>query len=338
MTQSTFLVINVSRIGDTLFATPAVRAIAAAHPGCHITALAHPQRAEVIEHLPFVARVGGISKRTAFIRGRLARQRYDYAFIYGFDEPLIAYGLRVAQRVVAFRQASDALNRRLYRCVELPPFQSEHAVPQRLRLPAALGIAPAGLRLAYQVAPSEAAAARARLAAAVRRESAPLIGVQVASFHTKAYRDWPIESFAELAQRILDDWPRAHFLIYGGSDERMRTTWLARRLAHRATDYAGRLTLRETAALMSLTQLYIGVDTGPTHIMSTFDVPLVGLYHCGSPSNLTGPLDHPYFYPVEHPRPFGCGADVPMAEISVDTVYDAVRCALSGQAQRAATL
>ena len=61
---SSFLFINVSRIGDTLFATPAMRAVAAAYPGCHITALAHPKRAEVLQGLPFVARVGGITKKT----------------------------------------------------------------------------------------------------------------------------------------------------------------------------------------------------------------------------------------------------------------------------------
>src|SRR2546427_7395130 len=60
-----FLFINVARIGDTLLATPAMRAIATAHPGCRITALAHPKRAEVLRGLSFVARVGGITKNTA---------------------------------------------------------------------------------------------------------------------------------------------------------------------------------------------------------------------------------------------------------------------------------
>src|SRR5258706_318255 len=47
-----------------------MRAIATAHPGCRITALAHPKRAEVLRGLPFVARVGGITKNTAPWRGR----------------------------------------------------------------------------------------------------------------------------------------------------------------------------------------------------------------------------------------------------------------------------
>jgi heptosyltransferase-3 len=326
-----FLFINVARIGDTLFATPAMRAVAAAYPGCHITALAHPKRAEVLQGLPFVERVGRITKKTAPWRGRFGRERYDYAVVYGFDEPLVAYALRVAERVVAFRQKNDALNRRLYRCVETPPFQSEHAVDHHLRLPAALDVAAAGRRIAYRVLPDEATAARARLAVDVPVDAGPLIGLQVASFPTKDYRNWPIEHFAGLARAILAEWPRAHFLIYGGAEDRRHTRWLGQQLGARAVLYAGRLTLRETAALMSLTHLYVGVDTGPTHIMSAFDIPLVGLYHCLSSTRHTGPLDHPCLYALDHPRldRGDCTKETPMSEISVETVYAAVRRALA---------
>jgi heptosyltransferase-3 len=96
-----------------------------------------------------------------------------------------------------------------------------------------------------------------------------------------------------------------------------------------ATLYAGRLRLRETAALMSITDLYLGVDTGPTHVMSAFDVPLVGLYHCFSPGRLIGPLDHPCFYAVDHPRPYPCATETTMAEIPVETVYVAMQRALA---------
>jgi heptosyltransferase-3 len=325
-----FLFINVSRIGDTLLATPAIRAVAAAHPDAMITVLAHPKRADVIRELPFVSKVGTITKRTAPWRGRFERWRHDYALVYGFDEPLVAYALRVAERVVAFRQRDESLNRRLYRCVEIPRPRSEHAVSLHLRLPAALGVTPVGRRIAYRVLPGEASAARARLASDVPAGATPLIGVQAASFPTKPYRDWPIESFAELAARIRAEWPRAHFLIYGGTEERERLKWLGARLGPAATLYAG-MPLRETAAIMSLTDLYIGVDTGPTHIMSAFDIPLVGLYHCLSPSRQVGPLEHPCSYVLDHPWLDGaaCTEQAAMAEISVDAVYAQVRRALT---------
>lgn len=331
-----FLVVNVSRIGDTLLATPAIRAIARAYPAARIAALCHPKRAEVLEHLPLVERVGKITKHSALARGWLPGRRYDYALVYGFDGALVEFGLRAANKVVAFRQASEALNRRLHRAVDVPAFQSEHSVSQLLRLPAALGIEPAGLRLAYRVTSEEGAWAKALLGRDTPPGGRPLIGLQVASFPTKSYRDWPVEHFAALSDRILAEWTQAHFLVYGGAEERARTGWLSQRLGSRATLYAGRLRLRETAAVMSQTDLFVGVDTGPTHVMSAFDVPLVGLYHCHSPSRLIGALDHPCFYAIDHPRPYPCATDVPMAEIPVETVLAEVLRALADHPPRAA--
>jgi heptosyltransferase-3 len=326
------LVINVSRIGDTLLATPAIRALAAAWPEASVDVLGHPNRIEVLEHLPFVRRVGAISKKSAPFRGWLDRfaKLYDLALVYGHDEALVDYALRVAQRVAAFRQASERINARLAVRVEPSAFQSDHAVPLLLRLPAALGVPPTGMRLSYAVTDAEQAWAAATLARDLPTEATPIVGLQVASFPTKAYRDWPIESFMELCKRIRGNWPQAHFLIFGGGEEQQRTAALKAQLGPAATVYAGRLSLRQTGALMSQLDLYIGVDTGPTHLMSAFDIPLVGLYHGFSRSELIAPLEHPCFFPVDHPLAGpGCSTEVSMADITVDRVWQAVRQALT---------
>lgn len=324
------LIVNVSRIGDTLLATPAIRAMATAFPGAAITCLAHPKRAEILECLPFVAQIGRIEKRAALLRGRFGDRRFDLGFVYGFDETLVAFALRAARHVVAFRQRDAALNRRLARIVDVPPSQSLHAVHRALRLCDALQIPHAGYRLAYQVSEAErawAAGSLRELGLVTRR---PLIGLQVASFPTKSYRDWPVESFAALAQRILASRPDAHFLIFGGAEERQRTAWLAVNLGAAATRFAGVLSLRQTAALMSRTHLYIGVDTGPTHIMSCFDIPLIALYHCNSPSRTYGALEHPRYFALDHPAGSSCAGNPPMSDITVDTVFSAVVEALKG--------
>ncbi|MEW6689104.1 MAG: glycosyltransferase family 9 protein [Pseudomonadota bacterium] len=322
------LFINVCRIGDTLLATPALRALAAAYPGAEITALGHPKRIEVLHHLPWLASAGGISKAGALARGWLAGKAYDLALVYGFDAPLVAYALRAARRVVAFRQADERLNRRLYRAVEPPAFQAAHSVHLALRLTDAIGVPHAGYRLAYRVTEAEARWAESELAPIAGE---PRIGLQVASFPTKAYRDWPLESFAELARRIRARWPEARFLLFGGAEDRGRTRRLAAQLGGCA-DFAGRVSLRQSAALMSRTHLYVGVDTGPTHLMGCFDIPLVALYHCYSPSRLLRPLEHPCFHPVDHPRPYPCATETPMGEIAVEAVFGAVERALGASA------
>ncbi len=327
------LVINVSRIGDTLLATPATRALAHAWPRARITFLGHPRRAEVACHLPFIAEVDTITKYRARWKGWLQRRRWDLALALGYDRPLVSYALRVAAKVVAFRQHDAAIDQKLFRCVEPPPFQSLHAALIPLLLTRALGVADAGGGLSYIVTTAENAWAHATLAAALPPESKPLVGLQIASFPTKSYRDWPIDRFEALCKRMLDRWPSTHFLIFGGDLERGRAEALASRFPGHATSVAGKLRLRQTAALMKSLDLYVGVDTGPTHIMGALGRPMIPLYHCYSPSRLLMPLEHPCCYPVDHPR-LGqdCSPETSMAEMTAEMVWARVLEALARHA------
>jgi len=323
------LFIAVSRIGDTLFATPAMRAVAETWPKANITALAHPNRTDVLRNNPFLDRVGSIEKHRAFLMGRLSLKRYDLAIVYGHDKPLLHYALRVAKHVVAFQQDDSAIESRLYRTVEEAPTHSEHAIVAALRLTDVLDIQPSSRRIIYTVTQEERSAAQALLKAHGLDAAKPLIGLQSASFPTKAFRNWPLESFAELGKAILAEWPNAGFALLGGPCDKRNTAYLKNALGNRAVDLAGQ-PLRLNGAIMSLLDAYIGVDTGPTHIMSSFDIPLVGLYHCLFPHAIYGPLDHPCDFSLDHPRlgQADCGKDASMKEISVGSVFDRIRQAI----------
>ena len=324
------LVINVTRIGDTLLATPAIRALARGFQGAEITCLGHPKRVEVLAHLPFVQHIGAITKHRAQWMGRFGGKRYDWAFVYGFDQALVRYALRAAPKVVAFHQGNPAIDALLYRAVTPPSTQDTHAVTVQLALPASIGVSPAGLYLSYHVTEQEKALARQRLSL-LPELSKPLIGLQVASFPTKAFRDWPLEHFIALCERIRAHYPSAHFVIFGGPLEKQQTEALHRRFQDCSTLFAG-LPLRPTAALMDELDLYIGVDTGPTHMMGALHRPMVTLYHTRCPSRIFGQLEHPCFYPIDHPCTDPHVAKEPvMAEIGVDTVWRRVVEALENR-------
>lgn len=325
------LIIQVSRIGDTLFATPAIRTIAERCPNATITVLAHPNRASVLEYLPFIKHLGVIEKNRALFKGWFLPKQYDLAFVYGFDQPLVSYALRVSRKVVAFRQDSEVINKKLYKVAERPNFHSEHAVKQLLRLPKALGWDTTNLRLAMHITLSEFKQAYIRLDKISSNNPAPfIIGLQVASFPTKSYRDWPIESFVELAKQIKQKIPTAHFLIYGGKAERDRTEWLHSQILDYSTHLAGELSLRQTAAVMGLSNLYIGIDTGPTHMMSTFSVPMVVLFHYKCPPNIYRPLNHPACEIIELTEPTDVReSESDMSEISVKEVLLRVKALIN---------
>lgn len=314
------LIINVTRIGDTLFCVPSIRAIAQHYPGAEVTVLAHPNRYEVLEHLPYIQHVGGITKKTAWYRGWFGKQ-YDLAFVYGSDAPLIRYAARVSRKVVGYRNEDAAVNALIDIKVEPPPFKSDHVVRQMLELPKALGITTQNLRIDLVLTDKERTWARETLTARGIAPNHLLIGFQTTSFHTRPYRDWPIENFRELADRISAAYPHARFVLFGGRDGLERNQTLAAELGDLCVSFANQLSLRQTAAIMSCLNAYVGVDTGPTHIMSTFDIPLVGLYHALSKTHHTGPLQHPRDYCINHPADEkGADDNIPMADISVDQV------------------
>ncbi|WVH09061.1 MAG: hypothetical protein EoVTN8_382 [Fluviibacter phosphoraccumulans EoVTN8] len=322
------LIINVTRIGDTLFGVPSIRAIAQHYPGAEITVLAHPNRCEVLEHLPYVQHVGGITKKSAWYRGWLGKQ-YDKAFVWGFDALLIRYAGRVSKEVIAHRQSEAALNKLIAHLVEPPAHKANHVVKQLLTLPEGVGISTRNYRIDLVLTDAEKDWAKTALSNHSITADNLLVGFQTTSFHTRPYRDWPIENFRELANRISAQHPNARFILFGGRDGLERNQVLAAELGSPCISFANQLSLRQTASIMSCLNVYVGVDTGPTHIMSTFDIPLVGLYHAKSKTHHTGPLQHPYDYCINHPvEEADADETTSMADITVDHVSVQVKAAL----------
>lgn len=322
------LIIIVSRIGDTLLTTPAIESISGHFKNSNVTVLAHPKRYSVLENLPFVHNVGTISKNIAIWKGWFGK-KYDLAFVYGFDKNLVLYSLRVSNRVVAFKQEDNLIDNRLYKCVEWPSNNKKHFVDTFLALPQALGIHSFNKRLSLCLSKDDELFAESILIES-KFSKKILIGIQAVSFPTKSYRDWPTENFLELCKKIIDKNPNVHFLIYGGpaEHEKQKLDWLVNSLNGYATSLIG-MPLRETAAVMSKTDLYIGVDTGPTHIMSAFDIPMIALFHCKLKSKIYGALEHPCYYAIDHPNNTNCSETSSMSEISVKAVFDEVKKVLN---------
>ena len=328
------LVIYVSRIGDTMLVTPSVRALARTWPQATIDFLGSSRSAPVFENLAFIRRVGSLNKKTVWMKGWFGRREYDLAVVYGFDGdgPFVRYALRTASKVVAFKQRDEALNRRLFAHVDKSKLTAPNSVEHLLSLVRPLGVSIDGYYLSYAVRDGERAWAQRRLADIRSTGAAPIIGLQIASFPTKAYRDWPVSHFIRLCAEIRLRHPKAHFLVLGGAMEKERTAAVHSALGDSSTLLAGMLTLRESAAIMEQLDLYIGIDTGPTHIMGALHRPMVALYHPASPSRALAPLEHPCCHALELPAAGGSSAETwSMSDLPVAAVLERVEQALLGQ-------
>jgi ADP-heptose:LPS heptosyltransferase len=78
-------------------------------------------------------------------------------------------------------------------------------------------------------------------------------------------RRWPLESFTELARRLLDD-PEVFVLIVGVASERPDAESMRARLGSpRALDLTGQTTMTELLHLFDLAHVLVTNDSGPAH-------------------------------------------------------------------------
>jgi heptosyltransferase-3 len=330
-TGSRILVIGIARIGDTLLMTPGFRAIKAGLPDSQLTVFAHPKRRSVLAHFEPIDHLVGMTKRHARFLGWLPGKSYNIALVYGRDTALLNYALRASERVICFDEKvfSGHQSPRLLK-VALPT-QSMHAVDERLMLIHALfgEYLQYNRRLGLTLLPTEKASAQKWLVEAnIRNEQGPLIGLQACSFPTKAHRDWPAEHFLSLITALLIDYPSAHFLILGDHVAAEKGRVFKDAFPTSVSIAAGQMNLRQSAALMNCLDLYVGVDTGPTHIAGALGIPMVAMYHHRYPGHNLMPLDNPHCKVIEHPETGQEDAKSGMEAITFNQVLDAAKALL----------
>jgi len=313
------LIIIVARIGDTLLVTPTIRALRENYPDARITVLAHPKRLEVLQHLPEIDCLHAITKHRAWLRGRLPQKKYDLCLLYGRDAALLNYARRVSRTIRMFGASHSVASDQLQ--IVTPPAEPVHAVSERLMLlPDGLGVS--NYRLGYHVTQQEKDWASAWIHNHFEHSRKILIGIQAMSFPTKSYRDWPPEHFASLMDRLADHFEDVRYVLLGDQSCREK---ISGQLSRPDTcNSCGELSLRQSAALMNELDLYIGVDTGPTHIAGALEVPMVAIYHCRHPGSLLKPLDRDNLQIIEHLRYVSdCQRSSPLSLVPVEEVFHA---------------
>jgi heptosyltransferase-3 len=313
------LIIIVARIGDTLLVTPTIRALRENYPDARITVLAHPKRLEVLQHLPEIDSLHAITKHRAWLRGRLPQKEYDLCLLYGRDAALLNYARRISRTIRMFGASHSIASDQMQ--IVTPPAEPVHAVNERLMLlPDGLTIS--NYRLGYHVTEQEKDWASAWIQNHCEPSRKILIGIQAMSFPTKSYRDWPPEHFASLMERLAKHFEGVRYVLLGDQSCREK---ISGQLSRPDTcNSCGELNLRQSAALINELDLYIGVDTGPTHIAGALKVPMVAIYHCQHPGALLKPLNRDNLQIIEHLRYIkDCQRSSPLSLVPVEDVYQA---------------
>ena len=338
------LAIHVARIGDTLLTTAALRHLSHVYPGAQIDFMGHAKRIEVLEGLPYIHKLASISKKSAKLKGWCAkfmgRKPYDLAFVWGHDAELVAYARRVSKRVVISRQLNEAANLMADQVVEFP--NDTNLLSEAEDKPLVqwiLDVVEQGtqtkaenLYTDYVVTAAESAEAKALLAQYTDNAQPQYIGLVVESHPAGAHRDWPIENFVALAQQLASEGADRVFVLIGGSLSDAKVAALHHVLGDRLINLSGKLSLRQSAAVINALDLYVAVDTGPSHIAAAVGTPSVVMFHCMRAGEyLLAPRYPERLTIVNHPTArLACSFETPMHAVGVERVLAAARAQLAG--------
>ena len=125
-----------------------------------------------------------------------------------------------------------------------------------------------------------------RAAAAALGEMADGRPLLVASIGAKVdVKDWGDGNWANLITRLGRRLPGWGLVMLGVGDERQRTESLLMKWPGGRVNLCGEMSVRESAALLTHAQVYLGHDSGPMHLAAAVGTPCVAVF---SSRNLPG--------------------------------------------------
>ena len=110
-------------------------------------------------------------------------------------------------------------------------------------------------------------------------QDAPMIiGVQPGTSATMRWKQWPLERYRELIERVLEDTIDARILLFGSAGEKEMIEELAGGLGSRVTVAAGKTTVKQVAALIEKCDMLICNDSGLMHVAVAVGTPVIAIY------------------------------------------------------------
>lgn len=90
-------------------------------------------------------------------------------------------------------------------------------------------------------------------------------------------KQWPIKNFREIASRLSKELGMK-VLVIGGQNESYKSSQLFGGLGENIVDFTGKTTLKQLAALLKRCRLLISGDSGPVHLASCVDIPVIAIF------------------------------------------------------------
>jgi heptosyltransferase-2 len=277
-------------LGDAVMCEPALRGLRSLFPDAQIALLVKPAVADLFAGHPALTRVltydtegrhAGLSGKWA-LAGQLRRQGFDLAVLFqnAFEAAFLTFLAGVPRR---YGYATDGRSLLLSDPVAV---QDRRALVHQVRyywdLLKPLGLTGDPPAPELVVFPEEEQAMAERFAQDGLTVSDVVVGINPGSTYGGAKR-WLPERFAEVTERLCrtireSREQQVSVVIFGAKGEERLGQEIAARLSSRSLVLSGATTIRELMAAVKRCAILLTNDTGPMHIASAFQVPVVAIF------------------------------------------------------------
>jgi ADP-heptose:LPS heptosyltransferase len=276
------LLMTTTAIGDTLFSTPAIRAVKETYPEKEVHVLCHRRNALLLQENPYVDRLflyrGKANGLLPLVR-TLREQRYDLVIILHSNDPEavpLAWATRApyligsgTSRFAAFL-SKGIVCRDAYR----------HAIEQRLDLVRAVGADTGDRGMDFHLPAGWESKVRGVLNDFWGSWDQPVVGLHPTG--SGSYKWWPADYFVDLGNRLFDRYG-CRFILFSSKSEAPAARAIASRLKAPVLNTEGRFDLAITGGLIRSCSLFIANDSGPLHMALALRVPTLALIGADSP-------------------------------------------------------
>jgi ADP-heptose:LPS heptosyltransferase len=279
------LLMTTTAIGDTLFSTPAIRAVKETYPEKEVHVLCHRRHALLLQENPWIDRLffyRGKSKGLRSLVRSLREQRYDLVIILHSNDPEavpLAWATRAPYLIGSETGRFAAFLSRGVVCRE----ENRHAIECRLDLVRAAGADTADRRMDFFLPADWEPQSRRVLDDFFGGKVQPLIGLHPTG--SGKYKWWPAEYFVDLGNRLFDRYG-CRFILFSSRAEAPAAQAIASRLKAPVLATEGRFDLALTGGLIRSCRLFIANDSGPLHMALALRVPTLALIGADSPRRI----------------------------------------------------
>ena len=255
-------------IGDVVMATPLLSAVRAYYPHAHITFAIGSWSKAVIEQHPAIDAFLDLGasahpERNPFRLARILRTgQFDLALVLD-RSPYMSVALMLSG--IRWRAGLDSDGRGFGYHIRTPvnPVERRHEAQIYLDVADSLGIPTAGFYANVPVNPADLAAIQPLIPAKPYAVIAPIGGDNPGMIFSA--KRWPAPHFARLADTLADQLG-LEIILLGSAQDTPILDAVAQQMHTIPTRFDGQLTFGQIGALAHLARVYIGNDTGLTHL------------------------------------------------------------------------